>query len=436
MTTRVAAQIADAVLYEGYVLYPYRASAPKNRARWQVGLVAPRSFAEAAGSDPWFTQTECLADAPPGAELTLQVRCLHVQQRTVEEPLGDREEAWRTVDRLLVDGRPLVAWDEAVPCEFVLERLPLDGTAPEQCWTWDLEAAEAVDRIHDSAGTLAARIVRRRRRVETLVRLGINRCGSLVKIRIRVENITACAGTTLAERDEAVRQSLAATHIIMAMGGGGFVSLLDPPETASALAASCVNTHTFPVLAGPPGSRQVMLSSPIILYDYPAVAPESQGDLCDGTEIDELLTLRVRTLTDDEKREARATDARAARIVDRCDGASAEAMSRLHGTCRSLESFLNPPDEAQPEDASLVLRGTRIVRGSRVRLQPARVTDSLDICLTGRIGIVSGIYRTLEDQPYIAVTLADDPFGAEGAKYRRALFFHPSELVALDGDAG
>ena len=63
MSTRAAVQIADAVLYEGYVLYPYRASAPKNRLRWQVGLVAPRSFAEAAGSDPWFTQTECLAEA-------------------------------------------------------------------------------------------------------------------------------------------------------------------------------------------------------------------------------------------------------------------------------------------------------------------------------------------------------------------------------------
>jgi hypothetical protein len=432
VTTRAAVQIADAVLYEGYVLYPYRASAPKNRLRWQVGLVAPRSFADAAGSDPWFTQTECLADAPPAAELTLRVRCLHLQQRTVEERLSDREDEWRPVDRLVVEGQPLVAWDEAVPCEFVLERLRLDGTEPERRWTWDLGAAETVDLVHDGAGTLAARIRRRRLPLVSVVSVGIARCESLLKIRIRVENITACAATSLAERDEAVRQSLAGTHVIMAMDGGAFVSLLDPPDTASALAASCVNTHTFPVLAGPTGSRQVMLSSPIILYDYPAVAPESQGDLCDGTEIDELLTLRVRTLTEDEKREARATDARAAQIVDRCDAASPEALAQLHGTCRSLESFLNPPGEPQPEDASIIVGGRRIGRGSHVRLQPARVTDSLDICLTGRKAVVSAVYRTLEDQPYIAVTLDDDPFGAEGAKYRRSLFFHPEELVPLD----
>jgi hypothetical protein len=433
VTTRVAEQIADAVLYEGYVLYPYRASAPKNRLRWQVGLVTPQSFAQSAGSDPWFTQTECLAEAGPGTLLTLRVRSLHLQQRTVEKRSADRVDEWQLVDRLVVDDQPLVAWDEAVPCEFVREGVPLAAVEAERCWTWTLEAAETIDFVRDSAGSPAARIVRARRPVTATVRIATALCGSLVKIHVRVENVTSCSVRTLAGRDEAVRQSLAGTHAILSIENGAFVSLLDPPDAASVFAASCVNTNTFPVLAGPAGSRQVMLSSPIILYDYPAVAPESQGDLCDGTEIDELLTLRVRTLTDDEKREARATDLRAAQIVDRCDAASPEAIGQMHGTCRSFEAFLNPPDEPQPEDASVTVGGRRIARGTHVRLQPARVTDSLDICLAGRTGIVSGVYHTLEDQPYVAVTLDDDPFGAEGAKYRRSLFFHPGELVPLEG---
>ena len=66
------------------------------------------------------------------------------------------------------------------------------------------------------------------------------------------------------------------------------------------------------MLAGPPGERDLLLSSPILLYDHPAIAPESPGDLHDGTEIDEILSLRTLTLTDAEKREARATDPRAA----------------------------------------------------------------------------------------------------------------------------
>ena len=39
-----ARKIADAVLYEGYLLYPYRASAAKNRVRWQWGVLAPASW--------------------------------------------------------------------------------------------------------------------------------------------------------------------------------------------------------------------------------------------------------------------------------------------------------------------------------------------------------------------------------------------------------
>jgi hypothetical protein len=435
VSTRVAERIADAILYEGYVLYPYRASAPKNHARWQIGLITPQSFAEAVGSDPWFMQTECLAEIGLGAALQVRVRCLHVQERAIEAPGGDGLDDWRSVDRLVVDGHPLVRWDEAVASEFLSQRLTLTAAVTESYWTWRLEAAYASEVVTDGHGTTAARIVRHRRPVVAMVRVATEPCGPLLKIRVRVENVTPCAIDTLANRNEAVVQSLAGTHTILAIDDGAFVSLLDPPGAASAFAASCVNTNTFPVLAGPASSSQVMLSSPIILPDYPAVAPESAGELCDSTEIDELLTLRVRTLTDDEKREARATDARAAHIVDRCDAAAPDAIARLHGTVRSFETFLNPADEPPPETASVDIGGCRVSRGSRVRLQPCRVADSLDICLAGRIGTVTSVYRTLEGDPYVAVRLADDPFGAEGDKYRRRLFFRPDELVPVAGDS-
>ena len=49
------------------------------------------------------------------------------------------------------------------------------------------------------------------------------------------------------------------------------------------------------MLVGEEGERDTMLSSPIILYDYPQIAPESPGSLFDGTEIDEILSLRILT---------------------------------------------------------------------------------------------------------------------------------------------
>jgi hydrogenase maturation protease len=79
-----------------------------------------------------------------------------------------------------------------------------------------------------------------------------------------------------------------------------------------------------------------MLSSPIILYDYPKIAPESAGALFDGTEIDEILTLRIMTLTDQEKMEMASTDERAKEILERTESMPPEQFMKLHGILRSL----------------------------------------------------------------------------------------------------
>lgn len=448
MSLHIAERIADAVLYEGYVLYPYRASAAKNRLRWQVGLVAPREYVEAAGADSWHMQTECLAEAGDDATLTVRVRCLHVQSRTIQKAADPDGLAWQPVDTMMVDDRQLVTWDEAVVSEFTAAPVPLREVALDRSHCWRLEQAEDVERVLDRSGQVAARIVRRRLPVTSTVRIAVEPLGGLVKVRVRIENCTPSAARTLSLRDAAVRQSLAGAHTLLALEGGAFLSLLEPPATAAALAAGCVNEHTWPVLVGDGESRSVMLSSPVILYDYPSIAPESPGDFCDATEIDEMLMLRVQTLTDHEKREGRATDERAARIIDRAETASPAVMRGLHGAVRSYrdaaepprledwETFVNPPDAAPPEAASIQIGSLRIGNGSRVRLRPTHRADSMDICLDGRLATVTAVYHTLEDKPYVAVTLDDDPFAESGMRYRRALFFHPDEIVPLDQIAG
>jgi hypothetical protein len=129
-------------------------------------------------------------------------------------------------------------------------------------------------------------------------------------------------------------RALVSTHTILGVGDGAFVSLLDPPAPWAEAAAACRNIGTWPVLVGAEGDRDTMLSSPIILYDYPQVAPESPGDLFDGTEIDEILTLRILTLTDDEKRAMAAVDERARALLTRTEGLSGEELWRLHGAAR------------------------------------------------------------------------------------------------------
>jgi hypothetical protein len=90
------------------------------------------------------------------------------------------------------------------------------------------------------------------------------------------------------------------------------------------------------VLAGEPGERHTVLSSPIILPDHPEIAPESPGDLFDGGEIDQLLTLSILSMTDAERQEMREADPRTRRILERTESLTREQLMRLHGAIREL----------------------------------------------------------------------------------------------------
>ena len=186
----------------------------------------------------------------------------------------------------------------------------------------------------------------------------------------------------------------------------------------------------------------LMLSSPIILYDHPEVAPESPGDLYDATEIDEILALRVMTLTDEEKAEARGTDARAAAIIDRCESMSPDAWARLHGTMRSSGGAAAPAEAVPWWDPGVdesVDPGTDVVRvgavdvrtGTRVRLRPSRRADAHDLFLAGMDATVAGVFHDVDGELHVAVTLDDDPATEELAWQGRYLYFHPEEIEPL-----
>ncbi|HEX3953775.1 MAG TPA: hypothetical protein VHW90_09410, partial [Stellaceae bacterium] len=133
------------------------------------------------------------------------------------------------------------------------------------------------------------------------------------------------------------------------MHGGAFVSQTDPPDRLRDAAACCANHGTRPVLVGRDGDRNAILASPIILPDYPRIAPESPGDLFDGTEIDEILTMRILAMTDAEKREMATADPRARALLERTHALTPAEMPRLHGTMR------RPPQA----DANLAI-GSRV----------------------------------------------------------------------------
>jgi hypothetical protein len=360
MNRAAVEKIAHALLYEGYLLYPYRKSAVKNRMRWNFGVLYPEEWRVAQeGSDRSSFAMEVIATASENATIEADVRFLHL-----EESDAARE---RTVESGAVSLQEL----------------------EERHWKRTFSFGQV-----EGAMELCA------------IRLG----AGASRIVLTVHNTATLAQPV---RELALLRSLVSAHAVLGIAGGEFVSMTDPPDHLRDAVESCCNLGVWPVLAGERGLRDTMLGSPIILEDYPRIAPESAGDLFDSTEIDEILTLRVLTLSDDEKAEIRASGGEAARLLEAAEGLQPEHLMRLHGVIREIRPAFHI--------------------GDRVRLKPGRCADAFDLVLAGKTAVIESIERDYEERVHLAVVLEDDP-GRDLGELRQIghrFFFSPAEVEPL-----
>jgi hypothetical protein len=325
-----AEKIAAAILYEGYILYPYRPTAIKNRQRWNFGTLYPRIYAEAQRpQEPFGLVAECIAAADDKASLDVRISFLQLVPTQHADELQD----------------PSLAWDEAV--ERTSEHADLrlsDLIAAPLTLTIEMETAGPSTTLR--SGSDAEKFaVRQNLQMELAISAQLLQ-GGACKLHLEVQNTTPLPSGAGAKREEALPLSLVSAHLLLGIKGGEFVSLLDPDPKYREAVAACCSTGVFPVLVGEEPERPVpacrgsmMFCSPIILYDYPKIAPESEGDFFDGTEMDEMLTLRVLTLTDAEKQEMRSGDPRARKILERTEALTSDALLKTHGVIRGLREI-------------------------------------------------------------------------------------------------
>lgn len=446
---RPALGVANAVLYEGYLLFPYTASTGKNRVRWQFGVLVPEAYLAAGTGEHAEMQTEVLFEHDGAAGIDVLLRFLHVEARTVEVA---RDIGFEAVERFDYEGQTFLTFEEGVEHEHLVN-VPASGRT--RCaLALDIPGGRDVEVLRDRDGKVRARIVRERRPLRFVLEVAIDPPGGdaaaarLSKLQVRVVNRSEVAP---GERSAALRTSLVSTHTVLAIAGGSFLSVLDPPAYAAAATAELANRQTFPVLAGDGTAdaqrAALALSSPIILYDFPALGAQTEADAFDATEIDELLTLSVLSLSDRERAEARATDPRARAIVERAERFGPEAIARLHAGAlhRGGEPRLADPAAGlaplggDPLDVPALdcvfVNDTKVTRGSSVRLHPAGRADVWDAMLDGKLATVRAIHQDFEDRTYVAVTVDEDPASDLHDWYGRAFFFSPNEVEPIARDA-
>jgi hydrogenase maturation protease len=336
-------KIAEAVLYEGYMLYPYRPSSVKNQQRWNFGVLCPQTYCEwQQGSEAWKMQTECLVKATSSTRLSVKLRFLQIVRRSVgrlrlegqEEPEGV-ESRFDPVDRIEVGSRVYQPWKEAAEREHTSIALDPNALSSLSQLQLDFPAGKQFEYLRDERGRAVGVLVREWEALTASVQFGSTQYrDGVFKITVLVRNLTSFDLFEATNREDALAFSLVSAHTILGVDQGEFISLLDPPAGLEEFVSRCSNIGTWPVLVG--DQADTMLSSPIVLYDHPQIAPESAGNLFDSTEIDEILSLRILTLTDDEKREIRQSDDRARQILERTENMPEEQFMKLHGALRGL----------------------------------------------------------------------------------------------------
>jgi hypothetical protein len=410
-------KIATAVLYEGYILYPYRPTSTKNVQRWNFGTLYPRDYAEAQRpAEAFRMSTEFLASANGTARLDVRARFLHLVRK---QRAGSKE------------------WDEGVErcCDLTDLRL---GDLVSQPLHHDFSFDGSDLARHERAAPVPRGISG-----ELIVGAEMIREG-LYKLSVQLLNSTPMERPADGSREKAMLQAFVSAHALLGISGGEFVSLLDTPEEFREAAAGCRNAGVFPVLVGQEGQRSMLLCSPIILYDYPQIAPESAGDFFDGTEMDEMLALRVLTLTDAEKEEMRGGDERARRILERTETLPQDFLMKVHGAIRGMRPVESEREEfptngnwdpfaERPALESVRVFGVDLRTGDRVRLWPQKKADIMDMALEGKVALIEAIEQDLEDNIQLAVVLDDDP-GREFGMMRQPghrFFFSPEEVEPL-----
>lgn len=446
MSVNTVQAIVDAVLYEGYALYPYRAGSLKNRQRWTFGGLYPQhSDAVKVGAERASLQAQCLVRGGPETLVSARLGFLHPIDR---QPANSRENGeFQPVPVLDVDTRRFVQWREAAERRIESGPHSLNELAREERSSgFEFSGSRELEPLWTDSGAAAGALIRSWTSLCGTLSLRAEPVGdSLHRITARALNATTGPVEALVppdRADQALRVMLSA-HLVLTLSGGSLVSAIDPPTDLLPAAQACQNIGCFPVLVGEHPQENVMLCSPIILHDYPQIAPQTAGDMFDSTEIDEILTLRILTMTDAEKREMAGLDERVARVLKRAESLTAAALARLHGSWRRLRAVdlggglqheLELWGNHCPAPECVRVGGRELRVNDRVRLRPGRNADILDLALAGQTATIHAIERDLENVVHVAVTVDEDPGRDLGSARMpgHRFFFAVDELEDLE----
>ncbi|TFE67522.1 hypothetical protein [Methylacidiphilum caldifontis] len=410
-----ARQLARTLLYEGYILWPYHPKALKNNpsTRFQFGVLMPKSNEHSLHYETSSTFSYLFFIAPHTSTLEIWLRFLQLQKRIVEEK---RDGDYLPVEKLFFSNKWFVSWDEAIEHElfysFSLEQLKNNQEI--------FLEVPGKTQIEDYP---FGRILRQTETLKAHIKLNCTEKESITVFSIQLENTNQSRNASEAySRELLLKRAFLSTHFIFKLQPGQFISQQDPPPFLQPLIHSFnFQGGLWPILL----SNNLVIASPIIIEDYPQIAPESQGDDFDSTEIEELLALSTLGLSTEEKELAEATDPKVQQIFKRWNESQLDSLVRLHGVIRKMRRIPENPLK------SITIEQKTLSIGQQVKLHPKGRADIADMFYKEKIALVEEIRQDEDGKIHIGVILVDDPASELLQWQGRFYYFSPEEIEPL-----
>ncbi len=316
-TKSVLKNLANTLLYEGYSLFPYHRSAIKNQKPIPFGVIYPKKYNEYNQHAHSSMKSECIIAGNDDLSLNISVRFLHLikikadKQNTKENVQDEAECDWQTIEREINSGdlkvSELIKNKKTIQISF--DKLNEDNN--------DEIKVNYINSVSEISGKVV---------IEASF---VKNVENIFRITVSVSNDSLLENAEKITRDEALPQSFLSTHIILNAIDGEFISSQNPTENFTSVVSQCENIGTWPILVDE--SNTTMLSSPIILYDYPKINPQSKGDLFDSLEIEEALMLHFAVMSDDEKNRIAKSDEKLRAMINKVSNVTPEELINLHG---------------------------------------------------------------------------------------------------------
>lgn len=408
----VAESLAKSLLYEGYALYPYTPAATKNATPTPFGIAYPTAYANHQPAAFDYVRIEVVALPEDGAEI--EGTALFLQAAGARHQASER--------RVSVGPLPLAELlEQGSELPFAFDSTPDATTGAEP------EGAPDV--------------------VSGTVRISAEAVGpGRFRIALQVQNTTPVpdAEAEGMDRGEALRWALLSCHAMLGISAGSFASPLENEDELGAAVQACENVNAWPVLASP--GDDVVLGAAVLLPDHPQIAPQSNVNFFDNTEIEEALVLHVQALSEEERAAIDEQDPAVREMIERAEGTTQEEMLELHGLMKPSEGITfpewtepaiepEPPVRAPPPgpadtagEDELVVGGKAFKRGGKVVLRPGTDGDPYDRMMDGRMATVERIYLDYDGKAYFGVSIDEDPMREILRDTGRYLFFFADEL--------